>query len=111
MSGISTSVVRDNGIDGVDQSVPVLFLIKLIQDYIHILGGNNQIHPVAEKGEAGGGTGTEKSLELGRKEGIEEGIKASLEKVVCQALSQGLSTETIVTLTGLPAEEIEKLRE
>jgi len=38
-------------------------------------------------------------------------MKAGLEKVVRQALSQGLSTETIITLTGLSAEEIEKFRE
>jgi len=37
-------------------------------------------------------------------------LKADLEKVVRQTLSQGLSTETIVALTGWSAEEIEKLR-
>ncbi len=48
--------------------------------------------------------------EEGIKQGREEGLKAGLEQVGRQALSQGLSNETIITLTGLSAEEIEKLR-
>ncbi|GAA4823411.1 hypothetical protein GCM10023331_04860 [Algivirga pacifica] len=49
------------------------------------------------------------SLDTAREEGREEGKKEEKLKIALKAKAQGLSTPTIVVLTGLSEEEIEKL--
>jgi predicted transposase/invertase (TIGR01784 family) len=48
--------------------------------------------------------------ESGRKEGIKEGEKDKAIEMAKNSLKEGLSIESISKLTGLPKEEIEKLK-
>ena len=47
----------------------------------------------------------------GRQEGLQQGREEGLMTVIYTAFEQGLSTEVIASLTHMPIEEIEKLRE
>ena len=54
--------------------------------------------------------GLEEGIEIGRAEGREEGRVAEKMLIAKNLIKNGMSTDTIVEVTGLSAEEIEKLR-
>jgi predicted transposase/invertase (TIGR01784 family) len=54
--------------------------------------------------------GEERGKEEGRKEGEEIGIKKGKEETVVNALRAGLPVDTIVQITGLSGQEIEKIK-
>ena len=65
--------------------------------------------------ERGIAKGREEGMEIGqaqgRQEGLQQGREEGLMTVIYTAFEQGLSTEVIASLTHMPIEEIEKLRE
>ena len=61
--------------------------------------------------EAARDEGMEKGIEKGREEGREEGRIATLKETALKMLEISMPVETIISLTGLSAEEIEALRE
>ena len=61
--------------------------------------------------EAARDEGMEKGLAKGRTEGREEGRIATLKETALKMLEISMPVETIISLTGLSAEEIETLRE
>lgn len=69
---------------------------------------------IKEGMERGIKKGMEKGIEKGIKEGMEKGMERGMEeskiKIARNAIDMGLNVEQIINLTGLTAEEIEKLK-
>ena len=55
--------------------------------------------------------GENRGLIKGREEGIQQGRQESMRDIVYAAFEQGLSAEVIASLTHMPVDEVEKLRE
>jgi predicted transposase/invertase (TIGR01784 family) len=65
---------------------------------------------VAQAKEEGIKEGIEKGLEEGIEKGIEKGLEEGVTKVVRNLLQKGFDMETIVQVSGLSKEDIDKLR-
>ncbi len=55
--------------------------------------------------------GREEGIQQGIEQGIQQGRQESMRDIVYAAFEQGLSAEVIASLTHMPVDEIEKLRE
>ena len=66
---------------------------------------------VKEGIEIGKVSGREEGIQQGIEQGIQQGRQESMRDIVYAAFEQGLSAEVIASLTHMPVDEVEKLRE
>jgi flagellar biosynthesis/type III secretory pathway protein FliH len=89
-----------------------LFERKMMLQLAEKAGMEKGIEIGREKGKVKGREeGIEIGIEKGKVEGREEGIAIAGRKVAINLVALGMDDDTISTVTGLPQEEVKKLRE